>query len=86
VFLFRDLGLICSDSGKSRKRQASVNGDVISNAFCSRTANTSDMFLMKVSVQSILPRDEAMLCAVLGVVILSVCLSVRLSSVTRAGP
>jgi len=25
--------------GKSRRRQASVNGDVVSNAFCSRTVD-----------------------------------------------
>ena len=31
--------------GKSRRRPASVNGDVVSNAFCSRTADTSKTFL-----------------------------------------
>jgi len=41
--------------GKSRKRQASVNGDVVSNVFCNRPADTSNMSLNETTmfVQSI---------------------------------
>ena len=38
--------LMCSEAGgKSRRRQASVNSDVVSNVFCSRTADTSNKYL-----------------------------------------
>jgi len=41
--------------GKSVKRQASMNGDVVSNVFCSRTADTSNISLNErmMSMQSI---------------------------------
>ena len=42
--------------GKSRKRQTSVNDDVASNAFCSKTTDISNIFLNErmVSVQLII--------------------------------
>jgi len=48
--------LICSEAWrKSRRRQASVNGDKVSNAFCCRTADTSNISLNEkmMNVQSI---------------------------------
>jgi len=39
--------------GKTLRRQASVNGDVVLNAFCSRTADTSNVSLSERMMQSV---------------------------------